>query len=208
MVRELSVVVVAAVLAACGGKASHDAEEPGTGGNPATGGSSAFGGASAGGGAGAGGGVASGGGTAAGGSGGSGGECIPEGDGWNSDTDPTCEDLSVLAVESPVLVDAGGDGAVSPGEAFELKVVLSEVAGLGFGWYPGVRFESDHPGVTIQEHDWFYGIFACNSYDVGATGKVDSSVAPGTVVTLTARAAMMSTECPSAPALKVQLTVN
>ncbi|MBK9002075.1 MAG: hypothetical protein IPM35_40640 [Myxococcales bacterium] len=208
MVRELSVVVVAAVLAACGGKASHDAEEPGTGGSTATGGSSAVGGASAGGSAGVGGGVASGGSTAVGGSGGSGGECIPEGDGWNSDTDPTCEDLSVLAVHEPVVADGGGDGDVSPGEAFELKVALSEVAGLGFGWYPGVKFESDHPGVTIQENDWFYGIFACTSYDVGAAGKVDSSVAPGTVVTLTARAAMLNTECPSAPALKVQLTVK
>ena len=103
---------------------------------------------------------------------------------------------------------AGGDGVVSPGEAFDLQVVLREVAGIGFGWYPGVKFDSSHAGVTLSETDWFYGIFGCQSYDVGAQGKVDASVKPGTVVMLTARAAMLNTECPAAPALQLTLTVK
>lgn len=207
MLRELSVVMVAAALAACGGKAASEAEEPGVGGTSAAGGSAA-GGSAAGGGTASGGSAGAGGTTAAGGSGGSAGECVPQGDGWSTDTDPTCEDLSVLAVQEAVLADQGGDGALSPGEAFSLQVALSEVAGLGFGWYPGVKFESDHPGVSIKENDWYYGIFACTSYDASASGKVDGSVKPGTVVTLTARAAMLNTECPSAPSLTLKVTVE
>jgi hypothetical protein len=139
---------------------------------------------------------------------GGGGACVPEGDGWPSDPEPTCEDLSVLAVTDPVITGPGGGAGVAPGDSFSLDVVLREVGGVGFGWYPGVKFESDTPGVTLNEDDWFYGIFACTSYDVGSHGEVDQSVKPGTVVTLTARAAMLSKDCPNAPALKVQLTVK
>jgi len=211
MLRRLSVVVVAAVLGACGGKAADDGVEPGTGGAAGAGGSVAAGGAVA-----VGGGTSVGGASGSGGSGGGsagsggsgGGECVPKGDGWNSDPNPGCDDLDVLAIESPTLVDDGGDGSVSPGEGFSLKVVLREVAGVGFGMYPGVKFESDQPGVSVQENDWYYGIFACASYDASAKGQVDASVKPGTVVTLTARAAMLNTDCPGAPALKIQLTVK
>lgn len=111
----------------------------------------------------------------------------------------------MLAIDSPSVT---GDGSVSAGDAFDLKVVLREVAGVGFGWYPGVTFESNHPGVSISGPEWFYGIFGCTSYDVGAQGKVDGSVKSGTVVEVTARVAMLNEDCPSAPSIKIQLTVK
>ena len=185
---------------ACGGETMNDGNPPGGGGTVAAGGSATSGGT--------GGSAGSAPGGAGGASGAGGGDCVQKGDGWPTGTEATCSDLSVLAVDSPVISDAGGDGVVSPGEAFDLQVVLREVAGIGFGWYPGVKFDSSHAGVTLSETDWFYGIFGCQSYDVGAQGKVDASVKPGTVVMLTARAAMLNTECPAAPALQVTLTVK
>jgi hypothetical protein len=71
-----------------------------------------------------------------------------------------------------------------------------------------VKFESDNPDVTISEDDWFYGIFACESYATGGSGKVGANVAPGTVVELTARVAMLNTDCPSAPSTSIEIVVK
>ncbi len=205
MLRRFLIPGLALTLLACGGETSSDPGSAGGGGGTATGGAAGSGAFGGDGGSAA---LGGGGGSAGSGGGSGGAECVQQGDGWPAGTDPSCADLGVLAVDSPTLSDADGDGGVSPGEGFELKVVLREVAGIGFGWYPGVKFESSHAGVTLVESDWFYGIFACQSYHVGAQGKVEPSVKPGTVVTLTARAAMLNTDCPDAPALVLKLTVK
>ncbi len=203
MLRSFVIPSLMTVLVGCGGETEADAFDPGSGGSSAMGGAA---GAPSGGGAA---GAPSGGGAAGAATGGAGGaECVLKGEGWPSGTEPTCADLSVLSIDTPVVTDGGGDGSVSAGEAFDLKVVLREVAGVGFGWYPGVKFESDHPGVSLSGTDWFYGIFGCSSYEVAAQGKVDASVKSGTVIELRARAAMLNEECPSAPSLTLKLTVK
>ncbi len=215
-----SIVVIAALAAACGGKAESE-DQPSTGGSSGSGGSGAFAGQPAGGTGGtpaSGGGGASTGGTggdAGGGAGGAGGTgtggappCVQQGDGWNSNSDPTCKDLDVLGVFDPVVESANGDAKVAPGESFTLKVRLSEVKGIGFGMYPGVKFTSDHPGVSIKENDWFYGIFGCQSYDASATGQIEANVPSGTVVKLTAQAAMLNSDCPEAPSVTYTLSVE
>lgn len=215
MFGKWSVVGLVGLLAACGGKASADdggstgGQAGAAAGGQAGAGGSAFGGqAGAGASAGAAGGGAGGMGGTANTGGSAGAECVVKGDGWGDNVNPTCSDLSVLGVSEPVVTGGGANGSVSAGDSFNLAVVLSEVAGEGFSVYPGVKFESDNVGVTIKENDWYYAIAACASYDASATGKVDPSVAPGTVVTLTARVAMLNNDCPSAPSLKVKLTIN
>jgi hypothetical protein len=74
--------------------------------------------------------------------------------------------------------------------------------------YPGVAFESDHPGVSVKENDWYYAIFACQTHTASATLVVSGDVAPGTQVTLTARVAMINQECPDAYAIEIPLTIQ
>jgi len=123
-------------------------------------------------------------------------------------TNPTCEDLSVLAISSPQVIDEDGDGVVSAGEGATIQVSLDEIAGEGFSMYPGVTFESDDPGVVLTGGDWFYAIFACDSYVTAIHAEVASDVPAGTVVNITARAAMLNQECPAAPSVKIPLTIQ
>ncbi|MEZ4222113.1 MAG: hypothetical protein R3B13_14355 [Polyangiaceae bacterium] len=213
MQKTLLVGMVLSVLAGCGGQAMDDgAAGAGSGGAAGGGSAGAAGlgatGGSAGAAGGAGGGSA---GVGAGGvssSGGGGGECVPKGEGWGHTVEPTCAELDVMAVSSTQLSDDSGDGSVAPGESFHWDVVLAEVAGEGFGLYPGVKFESDNPAVTIAEDTWFYGIFACDSYATGGSGKVGANVAPGTVVKLTARVAMLNQDCSAAPSTSLEFVVK
>ncbi len=75
-------------------------------------------------------------------------------------------------------------------------------------YYPGVNFETAAAGVTVSSGDWFYGIAACQSNPVTASIVVGGNVAPGTVVTITARVAMLNHECPDAYAIEVPITVH
>jgi hypothetical protein len=119
-----------------------------------------------------------------------------------------CADLDVLAVSDPVIVDQSGDGKLSPGEGASLSVTLNEVAGIGLSWYPGVKFVSDDADVTIKETDWYYAIAACKSYEVLATIQVAPNAKPGSIVRLTAQAAMINVDCPRAPALVIPVMIE
>ncbi len=115
----------------------------------------------------------------------------------------------MLAVSHPVLInDADGDGQLEVGETGSLQVNLDEIAGLGFSYYPGVIFETAAAGVTVSSNDWFYAILACQSNPVSAAIAVGGDVAPGTVVTITARVAMLNHDCPDAYAIEVPITVH
>ena len=120
----------------------------------------------------------------------------------------TCEDLAALAVEAPVVTDDDGDGRLSPGEGADVRVVLRETSGLDFMWYPGVRFTSDDPRVSLGGEDWRYGMFACSAEEFHARLTVAEDVPPGTVVTVTARAAMLPDECPDAAALEIPIAIR
>ena len=218
MKTPISTCLLALTLAACGGESISDPAAA-SGGSGGASGSAGSGGAVSPGGSG---GAVSPGGSGGGGSGGSGGggsggssgasgsagsaSCVPE-PGPNP-MEYTCETLSVLTVSDPFVEDDNGDGALSAGEGGTLHVRLNEVAGVGFGMYPGVSFESDAPGVSVQEDDWYYAISPCDSYDAAATLEVSPGVSPGTVVTITARVAMVNTECPNAYAIEIPLTID
>lgn len=210
--------VLALSLAACGGEAISDSEPQsaaGAGGGAGTGGTGAAGGSagsnSTGGSTAVGG---SGGGTAGagavGGASGAGGtECVPQPEvQWPPLGQSECEHLWVLDVSNPTLSDASGDGAVSPGETVLIHVDLDETAGIGHSMYPGVQFTSDHPGVKVTYNDWYYAIFACQTHPASGTVEVASDVAPGTVVTITARVASLNTECPDANSIEIPITIE
>ena len=89
-----------------------------------------------------------------------------------------------------------------------LQVNLDEIAGLDFYYYPGVIFETAAPGITVSTDAWFYGIGACQSSPLIASIVVGDDVAPGTVVTITARVAMLKQDCPDTYAIEVPITVH
>lgn len=60
----------------------------------------------------------------------------------------------------------------------------------------------------MAANDWFYAILPCQTDLVSAQITVASDVAPGTVVTITARAAMLDHECPDAPSIVIPITVH
>ena len=133
---------------------------------------------------------------------------VQDGGGFGTGLTPTCADLEVLTVSDPVILDKSGGGKLSPGEDASLRVSLNEVAGRGFSWYPGVSFVSDDASVSIKSSDWYYAIAACTRYQPTAVIHVSSDAKPGSIVHFTAQAAMMNSDCPSAPALVVSATIE
>ena len=133
--------------------------------------------------------------------------CVPQPDMTGTFEQPTCADLAVLAVSNAVITDAGGDGNVSAGETAVIQVSLAEIAGLGIV-YPGVVFASASAGVTVTSDNWRYSIGPCEIDQMSAELTVASDVPAGTVVMITARAAMLSSECLDAPAIVIPITVH
>ena len=189
-------------LVGCGGESMSDASSGGAAGSAGSAGSAGTGGSGGSGGSGGAGATAGTGGSGAtGGSAGAAPECVPQEQ--PPFEEPTCEDLWVMQVSEPKI-----DGVVAPGSSAGVVVRLQEVAGLGFGYYPGVSFESDHPGVSVQHDDWYYAIFACASYEASGTITVASDVPSGTEVTITARVAMLNQECPEAHSIEIPIVVQ
>jgi hypothetical protein len=155
------------------------------------------------------------GGTATGGTvtGGTGGseppECTPSDDS-NGIPPDDCPELERLVLWNPRVEDSSGDGKVSPGERALVRVVLSDVSGLGHSGYPGVVFEATDPNVTFVEDSRDFNLFAllaCDSYEAQIEIQV-GEVLPGTVVEVVARAGSLNRECPDAPSLTVPIAID
>ena len=111
-------------------------------------------------------------------------------------------------MDDPSFTDDGNDGSVSPGEGVMFNVVLRETSGHEFMWYSGVTFTVDNPEVEMGAPDWLYGIFACDSSNLGVHAKVGAGVAEGTVLHVTAHVAMLNTECPDANSVTFPVEVK
>jgi hypothetical protein len=210
-------------LAACGGSVDNGDEAPGAGGTGAVAGSGGAGGTVASGGSGAvgsggaaiggSGGVVNTGGTggiATGGSGGSAGspECVPNAGGTGGFVEPSCEALGGLTVSDPYIVESDGDNVISPGESLVIKTTLNETSGDEMMYYPGVIYTTDNPLAQPSNNGWLYGIFACTTQQISTGLYIDPAMPSGTVVTLTAHVAMLSSECKDTDSLTFQITVN
>ncbi len=134
--------------------------------------------------------------------------CIPSAGGSGGFVQPTCDDLSNLAVTDPQVVDDSGDGVVSAGEDATIHVVMRELGGEDFMFYPGVLFEADHASVDIGAEDWRYGIFACGADELTTHAHFGQDIAPGTVIQITARVAMLNSDCPDAPSVTIEVPVQ
>lgn len=121
---------------------------------------------------------------------------------------PTCADLSGLTLGAAVITDAGGDGKVSPGESATITVPLVEIAGKGFGWYPGVTFTSESATIDNPGSAQFYAILACQTLDASVGVTIPPSVAKGTVVKVKAQVSMLNEPCPDAPAITVSIPIE
>jgi hypothetical protein len=196
MTKTLFMTSFLALLGACGGSVSSEtagaessSESAATGGDPTGGG-----------GAGGGGGDPTGGGGASS-------TCSPKPEGPGDFMEPSCEDLAVLTVSEPVVIDEDGDNLVEAGESATLKLNLNEVAGVGFSYYPGVIFQTAAPGLTVSSEDWYYAIFACQTHTVTAHIELASDIPPGTVAVITARVAMINKDCSDAYAIDIPIKV-
>ncbi len=112
--------------------------------------------------------------------------CSVRGDGIPSGSE--CADLQAV-VEHLHLVDADGDGIVSPGASATLYLTLRDVSGRGFSWYPGVVVESDPSEVEVQDsYGWLYALSPCEGAQLAIPVRFPEPLAPGTRVRFTARA--------------------
>jgi hypothetical protein len=133
--------------------------------------------------------------------------CTPKDDGPFSE--PTCKDLDRLVLLNPSISgDTDGDGLLEAGETASLTVVMKDVSGFGFNWYPGVNFASKHPLLGVDANTWYYAILACTEQPATATIKVAPDAAPGTVVTIRAQIAMLNNECPDAFTMEFPVKVQ
>lgn len=125
--------------------------------------------------------------------------------GW---AEPTCDSLGAMVIESPNVVDDGGDGEVAAGEKATVSVQLREITGIGFYAYPEVLFSSDVEGVTVTNDAMLYGIGACDSIEMSTVITVDASVPKGTVVHVGAQVGMLGLECPDAFATSIPILIH
>jgi hypothetical protein len=135
--------------------------------------------------------------------------CVPQPDDPDAGFTPaTCADLAVMKVSDPVVIDDSGDGKVSPGEGAVIHVNLSEIAGKGFSYYPGVTFTSDLAMVPDPGAGQLYAILACQVDDLAAHIVVPSSVAKGTVVHVKAQVSMLGATCTSGDSVTLSIKVE
>lgn len=155
--------------------------------------------------------------TGAGGQGGGGGQdpgpppapCVPQPEGTGGILiNPTCSDISGLSVSDPTLVDENGNGLFEAGETATLSIKLNETTGTSFMWYPGVLFESDHPGATVPAEYWFYGIFGCQSHDISVPVSLAASLSKNTNIHITARVGMLNQQCPNTSSLAIPINIQ
>lgn len=220
------------LVVACGGSSNGDNAALGTagvggtagasasGGSGNSGGSAAMGGAagSTGGAAGsaaagtagstggaAAGGAATGGaaGAGSGGVGGETGECVEQ-TGSGGFTQPECGDLERLVVRNPRLDPPGG---IASGSKGTFRVDLTDVSGYGFNFYPGVDFETDTPGVTVNDEQ-FFAVLPCGTNETSSNVEVDASVPAGTEVTITATVMMLNEQCTGTDSVSYKFTVQ
>ncbi|MBK9259545.1 MAG: hypothetical protein IPM54_06865 [Polyangiaceae bacterium] len=134
--------------------------------------------------------------------------CVPQDDAPVS-SEPTCDDLDRLVVVNPSISnDTDGDGKLESGESATLTVMMKDVSGLGFNWYPGVEFESSHPSIEVEPDTWFYAILPCTEQAATATIKVGPDVFTSTEYAIFARIAMLNHECPGTSALGIPMVVH
>ena len=75
------------------------------------------------------------------------------------------------------------------GATIELQVELTEVTGLGHGYYPGVMLEFDPPVVELNDNvGTLYAIFGCQQVPFTLPVSLPDDLAPGTALTVIAKA--------------------
>lgn len=122
---------------------------------------------------------------------------------------PTCADLDRLVLVNPEISnDTDGDGLVERGEKASLTVVMKDVSGRGFNWYPGVEFASKGAAVSVQADTWYYAILQCGELPTTGTIEIAPDASPGTTVMVRAQIAMLNEKCTNAFAIDVPINVH
>ncbi len=135
--------------------------------------------------------------------------CVPEPEGGGgTPVKPDCSDLGGLSVSNPTLTDENGNGLFEAGETLSLTLKLNETQGRDFMWYPGVLFESTHPGASVPAEYWFYGIFACQSHEVPVTIALSPGLPKNTKITISARVGMLNENCPNSSSLQIPFEIQ
>jgi hypothetical protein len=124
-----------------------------------------------------------------------------------------CERLGRYAsVHDAVISDANGDGHASPGERITISVTLSEVTGETFIPYPGIDFQALDSGITLDRSGFdgasVYSLQPCESIGGSVAATLSGALTPGSVVHVTAQAATLNQDCPSAIKLTIPIAIE
>lgn len=134
--------------------------------------------------------------------------CTPVQGGSGGFMQPTCDDLKVMAVTTPLFADEGGNGKLAFGENGKVSVKLSEIAGVGFNYYPGVRFSSDTVSIPAPDDNVFYAILPCDSYQATAQIQLLENAPSGVVTYVKAQVTMLNADCPEAPSILIPVEIE
>lgn len=108
-----------------------------------------------------------------------------------------CTATQHVVLSAPTIA-AGGDDVLSPGEIGSLQVTLE--SSVLHSFYPGIRVQTDHPGVIAGEN-WLFGLSPDDPVALGVSLEAKASVPVGTVVQLDIEAATLNEDCPGVHAI-------
>jgi hypothetical protein len=131
----------------------------------------------------------------------------------NSDEDPTlgdrCGSLDHLSIRILQIAEGSGDGRITIGETVTVSAELRDTAGFGYSYYPGVNYEVEPAGITVSPDSDFhiFALLQCESLASSTRLILGSTIGPGTVVRVTARAGALNQDCPNAPSSTASFVV-
>jgi len=122
-----------------------------------------------------------------------------------------CPDLEALSISLAAIEDAGGDGAVSPGEEARAVFSLANGSSQNFVQSPCVGMLAAIPGFTVLESynpsAHLYGVNKGSVAMVKLRFRVEQWVAPGTRIPVLAWLDVQHTLCPNGDELRFELVV-
>lgn len=120
-----------------------------------------------------------------------------------------CAELAPIKLSASSIQDTDQNGKWSPGESALVNVIMTNTSNADIN-YPGIRMESDHPGVTTTApYNALFLIGAQQMAELGVTFDADAAIPAGTTVTFTVTLHnIMNESCPDLPQLVTKATIE
>jgi len=121
-----------------------------------------------------------------------------------------CHQLDTLVLENPKVIDANGDGIVSPGETLTITMDWRETKGITANNYPQATIfleDAAHTGIGGYSA---YAVLACQTLLATGTMVVPQDAPLGTVYKVKGQSTLLSSAvtCTDAPSLEFSFAVG